>query len=98
MTIVYATSEGAPYSKSGGLADVSAALPHELAKLGHHVCVFTPYYRSVRKFEPKARQIAQGFVPVGGESIGWTLHAASTNLNSKDKAQIYFIGCEQYFD
>ncbi len=98
MNIVFATSEVAPYSKSGGLADVSAALPHELAKLGHHVCVFTPYYRSVRKLEPKARQIAQGFVPVGGESIAWTLHAASSNVSSKDKAQLYFIGCDQYFD
>ena len=98
MTIVYATSEVAPYSKSGGLADVSAALPHELAKLGHQVLVFTPYYRCVRKLEPKARQIAQGFVPVGSESIGWTLHAASTNSNAKDKAQIYFIGCDPYFD
>src|SRR5476651_1540208 len=98
MNIVYATSEVAPYSKSGGLADVSAALPHELAKLGNHVIVFTPYYRCVRKLEPKARQIAQGFVPVGTESIGWTLHAASTNSNAKDKAQLYFIGCEQYYD
>ncbi len=99
MNIVYATSEVAPYSKSGGLADVSAALPHEMAKLGHNVLVFTPYYRCVKKLEPKARQIAQGFVPVGSDSIGWTLHAASTNsAAAKDRAQIYFIGCEQYYD
>ena len=98
MNIAFVTSEVAPYSKSGGLADVSGALPNELAKLGHQVYVFTPYYRSVKKIEPKARQIAQGFVPVGEESVGWTLHAASTNSHSKDEAQIFFIGCEQYFD
>ena len=98
MNIAFASSEVAPYSKSGGLADVAGALPHELAKLGNTVNVFTPYYRCVRKLEPKARQVAQGYVPVGGESVGWTLHAASTNSGAKDKAQIYFIGCDRYFD
>jgi starch synthase len=98
MNIAYATSEIAPYSKSGGLADVSAALPNELARLGHHVRIFTPYYRAARKLEPKARQVAQGQVPVGEEMIGWTLHTASSNTGVRDKAQLYFIGCDQYFD
>lgn len=48
LHILFATSEVAPYSKTGGLADVSAALPKALAQQGHHVSIITPYYKSVR--------------------------------------------------
>ncbi|RLB58823.1 MAG: glycogen synthase GlgA [Deltaproteobacteria bacterium] len=47
MQILFATSEVAPFSKTGGLADVSASLPAALAELGHDVVVVSPLYRSV---------------------------------------------------
>ncbi len=34
MKVAFVTSEVAPFSKSGGLADVSGALPGALRKLG----------------------------------------------------------------
>ena len=40
-------SEAQPFSKTGGLADVAAALPKALARLGHDVTVVTPRYRGV---------------------------------------------------
>ena len=48
MNILFLSSEVAPFSKSGGLADVAFALPLALARLGHAVKVVTPLYRSVR--------------------------------------------------
>ena len=33
MKILFATSEAAPYAKSGGLGDVAGALPLELSKI-----------------------------------------------------------------
>ena len=45
MKILWVTSEATPYAKTGGLADVSGALPEALAKRGHQVTVFMPYYR-----------------------------------------------------
>ena len=47
MNVLYVTSEVAGYAKTGGLADVSAALPHYLAKAGHDVRMFMPYYSRV---------------------------------------------------
>ena len=47
MNIVWATSEAAPYAKTGGLADVSYSLPYALAENGHNVSVFMPYYPQV---------------------------------------------------
>jgi starch synthase len=40
-------SEAQPFSKTGGLADVAAALPKALARLGHDVTLVTPRYRDV---------------------------------------------------
>ncbi|MEZ5293394.1 MAG: glycogen synthase GlgA [Vicinamibacterales bacterium] len=40
-------SELAPYSKTGGLADVASALPKALGRAGHRVTVVTPRYRGI---------------------------------------------------
>lgn len=46
MRVSFVTSELNPFSKTGGLADVSDALPAALAELGAEVTVFSPLYRS----------------------------------------------------
>src|SRR5205807_7726823 len=48
MKIVFAASEGVPFSKTGGLADVVGALPRALAALGHQVTVYLPRYRQTK--------------------------------------------------
>lgn len=45
MKILFVASEGLPYSKTGGLADVIEALPKALRELGHEVAVLLPRYR-----------------------------------------------------
>lgn len=47
MNILYVASEVARYAKTGGLADVSAALPQYLRRAGHDVRVVMPYYSRV---------------------------------------------------
>jgi starch synthase len=47
LQVAFITSEMAPFLKTGGLADVSAALPRALARLGHRVTVFLPRYARV---------------------------------------------------
>jgi starch synthase len=46
--ILMVTSEAAPFAKTGGLADVLAALPAALAKLGDEVAVVLPRYGTVQ--------------------------------------------------
>ncbi len=48
MKILFVTSECAPFSKSGGLADVAFSLPSALKKTGQDVEIITPYYKCVR--------------------------------------------------
>lgn len=48
MRILFVASEGLPYSKTGGLADVVEALPKALVALGHEVAVVLPRYRGTK--------------------------------------------------
>ena len=47
MRILLASSEVTPFAKTGGLADVCAALPVALEQLGHEVTVVMPAFRDV---------------------------------------------------
>jgi starch synthase len=52
MRVLFATSEAAPLIKTGGLADVSGALPAALLKLGIDVRVLLPGYPQVLRALP----------------------------------------------
>lgn len=47
LKIVSVSSEVAPFSKTGGLADVARSLPKALKRLGHEVIVVTPLYGKI---------------------------------------------------
>src|SRR5260370_24852417 len=62
MRILFVASEGLPFSKTGGLADVIEALPKALAGQGHDVAVVLPRYR---KTQVKNVLIKSLTVPIG---------------------------------
>jgi starch synthase len=47
LSILMVASEAHPYAKTGGLAEVAAALPDALGRLGHHVTLVLPRYRGI---------------------------------------------------
>lgn len=59
LSILFVTSEMAPWVKTGGLGDVSAALPCALHKAGHDVRVLLPNYPALQAAFPEARLIAE---------------------------------------
>ncbi len=69
MKILFAASEVAPFSKTGGLGDVAAALPAALARRGHRLLVLTPLYGCVNR-------TLHGLRPLGIEVGGASLHEA----------------------
>lgn len=57
VRILFVSSEVAPYSKTGGLGDVSSALPACLQAMGHDVTVVTPLYRMVRESDQRLHPV-----------------------------------------
>ena len=61
MEILFVASEVAPFSKTGGLGDVSEALPEALVAHGHAVAVVSPRYGGIDPgragFEPRHRAV-----------------------------------------
>jgi starch synthase len=70
MNVLIIASEVIPYSKTGGLADVTGALPRALANLGAQVTVVTPRYESIdpTRFS-LARRLRTLPVPVGSDTV-----------------------------
>ncbi len=77
MEIVFVTPEVVPFSKVGGLADVSAALPKALRALGHKVTVVSLLYGSI---DPSAHALARRLtkvrVPLAGETVAVEVYEA----------------------
>ena len=67
MEILFVASEVAPWSKTGGLGDVAAALPRALAARGHAVTVVSPRYGSI---DPRAAGFTrkEGVLRIRGEA------------------------------
>lgn len=69
MRVVFATAEVSPLAKTGGLGDVCGSLPKALAKLGHDVVIFMPFYRQARQWLEKNGASVYQVAPT--ERIAW---------------------------
>ena len=96
LKIVHIASEIAPFSKTGGLADVVRSLPKAIKRLGHEVIVITPLYgRVINKKEHGLKLIYEN-VKVYLNSK----EAVSVNYwkgYSMEGLPIYFIENKKYF-
>jgi starch synthase len=95
MHIVFAASECSPWARTGGLGDVVSALPKTLAKLGHRVSVFLPYYRQVAKAVPDAPVVLPSL------TIPFPSYSRFVRIldgGVVDGVQNYFVDCPELFD
>ena len=91
--ILFAASEGNPFIKTGGLADVVGALPKYFDRRNYDVRIILPKYLCISKeFQDKMEYVTHFFadMPRGKEYIG--LYATKV-----EGVQYYFLDNEYYF-
>src|SRR5262245_33118483 len=96
MNVVLAASEVVGFAKTGGLADVAAALPRALARRGHDCAVILPLYRAVRTGRVPIEPTGLTFeVPVGTRTIAgafWRARLPDSNV------PVYLVEHADYFE
>ena len=91
MKVLLVASEGAPFAKTGGLADVIGALPKALKKNGVDVRVIMPYYKSI-KDQNIAYYKGYNYVRMGSSpEYAGIFHAI------RDDIDYYFVDSDKYF-
>ena len=105
LRILMVASEAVPFAKTGGLADVVAALPKALGALGHDVTVVIPRYRGI----PVAATPTTSFVvEMGGHHYQADVFVQQTSPGVRvalvdhpaffDRDALYGLGSHDYAD
>lgn len=94
MQIVFITPEAVPFSRVGGLGDVSFHLPRALARRGHQVTVVVPKHRGSDKMELIE-------IPQWRTEIDLSLSRREARFyrgNTGDIHQAVLVGCDDLFN
>ncbi len=97
--ILFVTSEVVPFVKTGGLADVSAALPQMLAEMGHEVRIVVPKYGAVDDRKYKIHEVVRLKdlqIKIGDKEVTFSLKSCFLP-GQKVRVQIYFLDNQEYF-
>lgn len=97
MKIAFASSEVTPFSKTGGLADVSSALPRALSQLGNDVLVITPMYRCVEDYLENTNQQVQSLGTIAVPISDRFERATLFELYVSD-LRVIFVGKDRYYN
>ncbi len=97
IKVLMASSEVAPYSKVGGLADVVGELPPFLEKQGCEVAVFTPLYGCVDEKKWNIKEVENSELKI---SMGHSEHIFKLKVAKHPKSKkinVFFIDNPKYF-
>jgi len=98
IKICLASSEFAPLAKTGGLADVCAALSAYLHRSGHDVRVLLPLYRRVQNSELKivpVDYIQNISINLGPHTVTFSIDTATLPNSTQN---IYLLRCPELYD
>jgi len=105
MKILFVASEGLPFSKTGGLADVVEALPKALVGMGHEIGVVLPRYRGTKASSVLLPSLS---IPMGdrlrfpavadGSQVAGVRHYFVDDAEYFDRDQLYAVQGKDYPD
>ncbi len=93
MNILYASSEAAPFAKTGGLGDVAGSLPVALKEKGADARVILPLYKSIpQTYKDKMEYITHIYI-----DIAWRKQYCGVFKLVHEGCIFYFVDNEFYF-
>ncbi len=94
MRVLLASSEVHPYSKTGGLADMTGALAKSLARAGAEVVMVTPLYQGIKERFPELRLLPYSIdVAMGNRHM----HANVYRHSPMPHLQVLFVDQPFYY-
>lgn len=93
MRLMFITSESVPFAKTGGLADVSFALPKALKNEGIEVSVIMPLYKNI----PQSLRDGMELILETEVHMNWRSNYVGVLKYDLDGVVYYFIDNEYYF-
>lgn len=91
MKILLASSEAAPFVKTGGLADVVGALLKEFLNMEEAVYSILPLYRTIKETQPELKDTGITIaVSVGSKSVQGKIFAGERST--------YYIACDEFYN
>ena len=97
-TILMVASEGLPFIKTGGLADVIGSVPAALTEQGHEVSVIMPFYKKIKdKYATKFNDVFT-FKKEYNVSIYYREIPVRIYSSEVDGVTFYFVEHQGYFE
>jgi starch synthase len=96
LKIIHVSPEVAPFSKTGGLADVARSLPKALKRLGHDISIITPLYGKIINKEEERLKLIYKDVEIFLNSKE-SLKVNFWQGELMEDLPIYFIESKEYF-
>lgn len=94
MKVLYASSEAAPFVKTGGLADVAGSLPTALREKGVDARVIMPLYRCIpQHYKEKLTYLNHIYI-----DMAWRKQYCGVFSMEHDGTTFYFVDNEYYFN
>lgn len=94
LKVAFVSSEAVPFAKTGGLADVSGALPMALKRLGMEAVLFMPYYSEVTSSGVEIESTGLSVeIPIGTRSVTGEIFTTLT-----EGLRVYFLKSDLFFD
>lgn len=94
MKVLIAASEVHPFIKTGGLGDVTGALPKSLKKLGVDVRVILPNYKDIKKEIKENLKFIRNF----DINVGWRNQYCGVLEYEIEDVKFYLLDNEYYFN
>jgi starch synthase len=94
LRVLFVASEGVPFAKTGGLADVVGTLPAALVEQGVEVKVLMPYYRAVKEGKVPTTLIAEDLEV----NLGLINHPFNLMAPVAQGFPFYFVERDEFYD